>query len=408
MVQIHRSGIARNLLVVPAAFVTRVLSVLAIIFGLATFFLDMDSSRSQRDAEAWQLISQERSGNSGKKDALEYLNQSSQLSFPNPLRLCVPLCAKDDQPTEVVLGNFGPWKSRTSLEGIDLSMGREPDQQKDSPDHNPSSTGVDSLPCTGRGAYLHGINLQAADLDRANFSCTDLRGDNPGDPPPNLTDASLRRATFSGAYAMGGKFTGATLERAKLNLAQFFDADFEKANLSEADMNSSTFEYARFLSATMTAANLVGSNLTSADFTSATLSRANLKSQVHLRQANFSNATLDGTDLRGADMRFSRGLTQSQIDLACLDVETKLPEPLKWNGRAEPCAPAPQPPEISIGDAPVGYLPSVIARDVRDACVDEVRPDSRQDQVAPTLLDQRKQSREKCLRLRLHWLWSLE
>jgi uncharacterized protein YjbI with pentapeptide repeats len=64
--------------------------------------------------------------------------------------------------------------------------------------------------------------------------------------------------------------------------------------------------------------------LSGANFSNANLSRANL-SGVDLDGANMTGAYLFLTNLRGANLSRTTGLTQAQLDLACGTPETKLP-----------------------------------------------------------------------------------
>jgi uncharacterized protein YjbI with pentapeptide repeats len=54
-------------------------------------------------------------------------------------------------------------------------------------------------------------------------------------------------------------------------------------------------------------------------------------------ETDFTGANLTGANLRGSNLSAATGLTQRQIDTACLDAETKVPPSLAWNGK--PCTP---------------------------------------------------------------------
>ena len=51
--------------------------------------------------------------------------------------------------------------------------------------------------------------------------------------------------------------------------------------------------------------------------------------EANLSYANLSGANLSGANLSGADLRGGGGLTQTQLDEACGDANTKLPEGFK-------------------------------------------------------------------------------
>jgi uncharacterized protein YjbI with pentapeptide repeats len=85
------------------------------------------------------------------------------------------------------------------------------------------------------------------------------------------------------------------------------EANFDGVKASYMCMSKANFTKASFRNADLTGANLANSNLSGADLT---------------------GATLDITSIKGTDLSTAKGLTQKQIDLACGDSETKLPQGL--------------------------------------------------------------------------------
>ena len=132
------------------------------------------------------------------------------------------------------------------------------------------STGDDQA-----GVFLFQVNLSGADLILA-----------------NLSEADLREANLSRAEVMGADLSGAKLEKADLSGAILLDVDLSEAYLQGADLSE---------------AYLVGANL----------------SRAYLGSANLSRTYLDDADLTDAV-----GLTQSQLDIACGDDKTLLPDGL--------------------------------------------------------------------------------
>ena len=74
-------------------------------------------------------------------------------------------------------------------------------------------------------------------------------------------------------------------------------------------------------------ANLKGALLAKTNLNGADLRGANL-SGAHLTGANLALANLNGADLRGANLSGAKNLTQMQLDQACGDAHTNLPEGL--------------------------------------------------------------------------------
>ena len=155
-----------------------------------------------------------------------------------------------------------------------------------------------------RGANLSGANLRGADLDSA-----------------NLNSAYLSSASLSGANLIGANLAGANLTSANLIRVDLTGADLSGANLGLADLNG----------AYLSGANLSGANLSGANLRSADLSYANLRG-VNLRAANLSVAYLNSADLTGA-----KNLIQTQLNEACGNNETALPEGLGLT--LKPCPP---------------------------------------------------------------------
>jgi uncharacterized protein YjbI with pentapeptide repeats len=149
------------------------------------------------------------------------------------------------------------------------------------------------------GLWLANEDLSNANLSGANLSRADLSGANL--LRANLRDANLRDANLFGAY---------------LNPADLSDANLSGANLSRADLSG----------ATLSGANLSGANLRGANLRDAN------QFAFGLKPADLSDANLSRADLSGANLPNVKNLTQTQLDDACGDANTKLPkgfEPLK-------------------------------------------------------------------------------
>jgi uncharacterized protein YjbI with pentapeptide repeats len=154
------------------------------------------------------------------------------------------------------------------------------------------------------GANLSGANLSGADLDSA-----------------NLNSAYLSGANLSGANLLGANLSGVSLTGAKLSRVDLTGAGLTGANLGLADLNG----------AYMSSADLSGANLSGANLRGVDLSGANLRS-ANLRGANLSGAYLIRADLTGA-----KNVIQTQLNEACGNDETELPEGLGLT--LKPCPP---------------------------------------------------------------------
>ena len=186
------------------------------------------------------------------------------------------------------------------------------------------------------GANLSGANLRGADLDSA-----------------DLNSAYLSGAYLSGANLLGANLSGANLTSAKLSRVDLTGANLSGANLGLADLNG-----AYLSSANLSGANLGGANLTGADLSGANLRGANLRGAnlsgaypigadltgANLRGADLTGAHLRGATLRGAILRGAKNLIQTQLDEACGNSETELPEGLDLI-LPKPCPPITIPPQ---------------------------------------------------------------
>lgn len=215
----------------------------AILIAIFAFTIEMSDRREERTARAWQLVTTKASGNSGKVEALQYLNS---------------------QDPEWLLGWWPYAKVRTPLSGIDLMPPALVEQWKGKEE---SERAINWLRCPDR-TYLVDVNLPNAVMSDAKLPCADLS-------LADLSAASFDRAALSGA----------SLYRADLTWAYLGEANLIGANLLGADLSG----------ANLTAADLSGAYLRGADLSGAYLGTANLSGAIlylaDLSGANFANAT---------------------------------------------------------------------------------------------------------------------
>ena len=149
-----------------------------------------------------------------------------------------------------------------------------------------------------RRAQSHFVpDLHEADLSEADFSGANLT-------KANFTMADLSGANLSGASFTMGNLSGANLTEANFTMADFSGADLIKANLSRANLTDANLLEARLIGATLDRANLSRSNLIGATLDRANLSGANLIG-AKLDRANLSGANLSGADFSGAKLHES-------------------------------------------------------------------------------------------------------
>jgi uncharacterized protein YjbI with pentapeptide repeats len=161
-----------------------------------------------------------------------------------------------------------------------------------------------------QGAILSGANLQEADLSGAILQKANLIG-------ANLQGANLGGAKLQGADLSSANLQGVNLALAKLQGAQLFLANLQGAKLFFAKLQGAYLRSAKLQGADLRSANLQGADLSLAKFQGA-----------NLRGADLEEANLGGANLSGANLTKAKELTQKQLDQACGDEETKLPEGL--------------------------------------------------------------------------------
>ncbi len=181
--------------------------------------------------------------------------------------------------------------------------------------------GADLRDANLQGAYLKGANLKGANLKGSYLFGANLqKADLPG---ANLQGADLRVANLKGSYLISANLQGAILFSANLQEATLVSANLQKADLKHANLQGADLRFASLQKADLQGANLQESYLFGANLQEADLRVANL------RGADFGDPEVSPvTNLAGADLRFAMGLTQEQLDPACGDDKTELPEAL--------------------------------------------------------------------------------
>ena len=275
------------------------LAAIGLILAVVSFWIDYEDRVEERTVRAWQLLTTQASGNSGKREALEYLNRRDGL-----------WCRVDECLLTL--------KERTQLVGVDLTP----------PDRGADGNTYDG----GQGAYLVQLQLVGGDLRWANLKWANLQR-------ANLQGADLRGANLRGANLQGADLSDAELLGAELDEADLFGAELDRANLAEASLGKANLKHASFYRANLFRANLERANLRSAYLGGAVLEGARF-SGANLQRAYLGEAKIVGivfrgfmadfrdADLSAADLSSAYGLTQKQLDQAIGDENTKIPKGL--------------------------------------------------------------------------------
>lgn len=172
-------------------------------------------------------------------------------------------------------------------------------------------------------AYMLSANIKHAVLDSAIIRGAEL-------PAAHMDSSVIRRANLDSTVLRSASLNGCNLYDASLYGADLTSASLQGANLIKADMQK-----ARLVLAKLQGANLTGANLQEAEMTFAGLQGANLM-DTDLQGANFSMAKLHKADLSSANLKNAKDLTIEQLDEACGDSLTILPDYLQ-DYRMKPC-----------------------------------------------------------------------
>lgn len=125
----------------------------------------------------------------------------------------------------------------------------------------------------------------------------------------------------------GQSCPGCNLFQADLSYLDADNVDVSGARLRQSDMQLATFDNWSFKGTNLSIANLFGARFNRCDFTGANLQRATLVG-TYFGSSTLKDADLAGANLSGADLSIAKGLTQPQLDSACGDESTQLPEKL--------------------------------------------------------------------------------
>jgi uncharacterized protein YjbI with pentapeptide repeats len=177
-----------------------------------------------------------------------------------------------------------------------------------------------------QGSHLDGANLGEAVLDATDLRSASLAG-------ANLEKAKLVRASLAGAKAQKANFARIEAYRTVFSGIAAEGASFAAAELQRADFTNAALIGATFEKAELGRADFSGATLSNVSFAMANLSRAELEKSKVEGPLDFTGAFLFLTRLDGLDLSAAVGLQQAQVDQACGDDATVLPQ-----GLAKPAA----------------------------------------------------------------------
>lgn len=180
------------------------------------------------------------------------------------------------------------------------------------------------------GAKLKDSNFSGSSFNNSNLSGGRIDGS-------NLTGAHFRKALL---YRIEGDnvmmessvFEDATLTEAVVSNSSLRSANFRRADLSRGHFKSNDFTLSNLTSVKAPSVDFTDSNFHNASLDHMNLTQAKLNN-TNLNGASFGYATLDEADFTGANLSDAKmgnvqGLKQAQLDTACGNMNTELPDGL--------------------------------------------------------------------------------
>lgn len=197
-----------------------------------------------------------------------------------------------------------------------------------------AAPGVDWNNCSKKLIIMSGSDLAGANLVGVDFSSTDLRDS-------NLLAADFQKATLIRASLADSKAKGANFGRIEGYRTDFSRIDGEGANFASAELHRSQFVDADLANVDFTKAELGraqfdGATITGGKFSLANLARVDFRTAKFDAPVDFAGAFFFLVRVEGVDLTKTTGLSQWQLDMACGDDKTVLPQGLA-PGASWPC-----------------------------------------------------------------------
>ena len=186
--------------------------------------------------------------------------------------------------------------------------------------------GVDWTDCRKRSLIMSQTDLGEAIFSGADMSSSDLRGSRLDGA--NFNKTNLVRASLKGASAIGADFSNVIASRTDFGDGNFSGTNFSKAETSRADFENSLLNDADLSRGEFARANFKLANISGVKFDFSNLARSDFRGVKFDKTPSFANAYLFQVRFEGVDLSQATELKSWQIELACGDDATKLPEGL--------------------------------------------------------------------------------
>ena len=186
--------------------------------------------------------------------------------------------------------------------------------------------GVNWQNCRKRNLIMDGFNFSGSDFTRADLSASDLRNSNFSNV--KFVKTNLVRASLAGSVSEGANFEGVTASRTDFSSGNYKNSSFAKAEISRSNFTNSNLENADMSKADFSRVNFLNANLKGVNLSFSNISRANLSGVLIDEAFSLEGSFMFLTKIEGLDLSALKGLAQWQIDMACGNDKTQLPEGL--------------------------------------------------------------------------------
>ena len=185
---------------------------------------------------------------------------------------------------------------------------------------------VDWQNCRKRNLIMDGFDFTGSNFTRSDMSASDLR--NSKLSKSVFIKTNLIRASLAGSIAENVNFEGVIASRTDFSKGNYKNSSFTKAEISRADFTNSNLENATMTKADFSRVNFLNANLKGANLSYSNISRSNLINVTIDENFNIKGSYMFLTRIDGLDLSALQGLEQWQIDMACGNGDTKLPNTL--------------------------------------------------------------------------------
>lgn len=185
---------------------------------------------------------------------------------------------------------------------------------------------VDWQNCRKRNLIMDGFDFSGANFTRTDLSASDLRNSNL--TKVTFVKTNLVRASLSNSNAEGANFEEVVASRTDFSNGNYKNTSFLKAEISRSNFSNSNLENADMSKADLSRVNFFNSNLKGVNLAFSNISRTNLTGIIIDENFSLEGSYMFLTRIEGLNLSNLKTLKQWQIDLACGDKATILPEGL--------------------------------------------------------------------------------